>query len=231
MLNRLKSKPVAIIAAVLIASLLVTGFAYRVASTSRGKGIVSASAVRTPQVTPTNPPTPTPLPTPSLTPTPTPLPAPDPASVLGIDSTPTEHFPGIPWIRLGYPTCGWGNLTGSTLRNTVAAFHSQGVHILLITCQAASSGPRLLNAQQLADVAQSGADAIQCGNEEMKADSQTTYVTPVDFARYYDLCVREVHAVQPNVPVIMGALDPHVGGVDYGPLYYQLGYIIRCKQP
>jgi hypothetical protein len=104
-----------------------------------------------------------------------------------------------------------------------------GIHVLLITCQPAPSGPRLFNTQQLADVAQGGADAVQCGNEQMKIDPFTTYLTPSDFARYYDLCARAVHAVQPTTPVLMGALDPHVGGVDYQPLLDQVNYLNQMQ--
>ena len=111
------------------------------------------------------------------------------------------------------------------LFRSVRDYHHRGYHVLLITCQPAASGPLLYNTQQLDDVAQSGADAVQCGNEEMKMNYFTTYVPPTNFARYFDLCARAVHAVQPNVPVLLGALDPLVSGVDYQGLYNQVNYL------
>ncbi len=209
--------------AILVASVLVTTFAYRIATT----GISQASPASTPgPVTPAA--SPTQISTPTFGMTPTVSPTANPAKILGIDSIPPQWVPGLSWVRIGYPTCGRGP-SGSALKNAIQSLHAQGVHVLLTTCQAASSGPRLLNTQQLDDVAQSGADAIQCGNEEMKNDIHTTYVSPLNFARYYDLCQRAVHAIRPNVPTIMGALDPLVGGVDYAGLYYQVGYLEQMQ--
>ena len=34
-----------------------------------------------------------------------------------------------------------------------------------------------------------------------------------------------MHAVQPNIPVILGSLDPHVGWIDYGQLQQQVRYL------
>ncbi len=136
---------------------------------------------------------------------------------------------GIPWVRVGYPTCGSGGVTGTALQNVVAGFHSHNIHVLLIICQAASSGQVLFATQQFDDVAQAGADAVQCGNEQMKYGPQNMYVTPADFARFYDLCSSAVHRLQPNVPVLMGALDPHVGGIDIVPLYQQVNYLNQMQ--
>src|SRR5215471_16946159 len=54
--------------------------------------------------------------------------APDanPASVLGIDAGPPSLYPGIPWERLNYATCGNG-LAGNALRQTIQFDHLQGV--------------------------------------------------------------------------------------------------------
>jgi hypothetical protein len=53
----------------------------------------------------------------------------------------------------------------------------------------------------------------------------TTYIPPADFARYFDLCVRTEHAVHPGVPVLLGSLDPKVGGVDFQGLSDQVAYL------
>jgi hypothetical protein len=217
--NRPKRKFLIAGVVVLVASVLVTTFAYRIART----GISQASPASTPgPVTPAA--SPTRISTPTFGTTPTVSPTANPAKILGIDSIPPQLVPGLSWVRIGYPTCG-GGPSGSALKNTIQSLHAQGIHVLLTTCQAASSGPRLLNTQQLDDVAQSGADAVQCGNEEMKMNAFTTYVPPANFARYFDLCARAVHAVQPNVPVLLGALDPLVSGVDYQGLSNQVNYL------
>src|SRR5579875_375901 len=151
--------------------------------------------------------------------------------ILGIDAgTDLYDYSGIAWIRLSYPTCGWGSLRGNALEQTIADYHRQGIHVLLIVCQAASGGPMLYNSQLFNDVAQGYADAVQCGNEEMKYDPPSTlYVPPQNFARFYDLCEKAVHAVDPNTPVLLGSLDPHVGGVDFGPLQSQVQYLNQVQ--
>ena len=75
------------------------------------------------------------------------------------------------------------------------------------------------------DAAQGGADAVQCGNEQMKAGRYNSYIPPAIFARFFYLCQRAIHLVRPEVPAIIGATDPQVGGTDYGPLYGQVGYL------
>ena len=169
-------------------------------------------------------PTPTPIVTPTLIPTPTSPPLP-PAPTLGVEGDPQTTYPGIPWVRIGYPTCGNGNLSGSLLKSTILHYHDQGIRVLLTICQQ-STGPSLFDPAPLNDVAQGGADAVQCGNEEMKYDPPyTRYIAPADFARYFDLCEHAMHAVRPNIPVLLGSLDPHVGGIDYGPLASQVDYL------
>src|SRR5947207_1060187 len=78
---------------------------------------------------------------------------PNPATVLGVDSDPGTYYAGIHWVRLGYPTCGWGDLSGNHLKTTMRNYHNLGLHVLLIICQAAPSGPRLFAQQQFTDVA------------------------------------------------------------------------------
>lgn len=165
-------------------------------------------------------------PSPSTTTVPI-LPPVNPASVQGIGNA--YQLDGISWVRVSYPSCGGGGLAGTDLQKAVAGFHSHNLHVLLIICQAAASGQNLFNIQQFNDVAQANADAVQCGNEQMKYDTQTRYVTPQDFAQFYDLCSSTVHKLQPNVPVLMGALDPHVGGIDVMPLYRQVSYLNQMQ--
>lgn len=160
--------------------------------------------------------------TPSTTPTPL-LPPVNPASVQGIASA--LQLTGISWVRVSYPTCGGGGPTGADLQTLVTNFHSHAMHVLLVLCQSDT----LFATQQFNDVAQAGADAVECGNEQMKYDTQTKYITPADFARFYDLCSSAVHRLQPYVPVLMGSLDPHVGGIDIVPLYRQVSYLNQMQ--
>jgi hypothetical protein len=161
---------------------------------------------------------------PPITPVATPSGVP-PTSVLGIqgDASTITSFPGIPWVRLGYPTCVTSNLSGQTLKDTISSYHSQGMRVLLTYCQ--TRGSSLLNTNLLDDAAQSGADAVQCGNEQMKQSDATTYVAPALFARFYDLCQSAMHAVQPNIPIILGAMDPWVVPNDNAQLMNQVHYL------
>jgi hypothetical protein len=103
-------------------------------------------------------------------------------------------------------------------------YHRQGVRVLLTICQQ-SSGPSLFDTKPLNDAAHGGADAVQCGNEEMKNSLDTRYITPQNFAKYFDLCQGAIHKVNSNVPVILGSLDPHVGWVDIAQLNGQVNYL------
>ncbi|MGH2495015.1 MAG: hypothetical protein ACRDIV_09965 [Ktedonobacteraceae bacterium] len=145
-------------------------------------------------------------------------------SVLGIsgNAPTTSSYPGIPWVRLGYTTCG-SNLSGQVLKDTIGIYHSQGMRVLLTYCQ--TSGDSLFATNPLNDVAQAGADAVQCGNEQMKQSTTTLYVTPERFARFYDLCQSAVHAVNPAIPVILGAMDPLVVPDDGAKLMNQVHYL------
>ena len=222
--TRLKRKILITGAIVLVVSVLIATFAYRIATWQ-----TSPVATPTPIARVLSP-TLIPSPTFGMTPTPTPTVSPtaNPAKILGVDSIPPQFVPGLSWIRLGYPTCGNG-LSGTALKNKIQSLQERGLHVLLVTCQSPNLS-RLLNPKPLQDVAQSGADAVECGNEQMKYDPPlTAYVPPDAFAKYYDLCQRLVHAVHPTVPALMGSLDPHVGGVDYQPLVNQVNYLNQMQ--
>ena len=184
---------------------------------------------------PTATPSPTPSPTPTLPPTPTPipivtLPTVSPSQIRGVDDSANTQYPGISWRRVGYPTCGWGNLTGKTLFDTIQNYHKQGIRVLLTVCQGPNNN--VYNPKQLADAAQGRADAVQCGNEEMKYDPSVAflYVEPQNFAKFYDACEHAMHAVRSDIPVLLGSLDPHVGGIDYQPLLNQVAYLNSMQQ-
>ncbi len=185
----------------------------------------TATVAKTP--VPTHTPTPTPSPTPDPTPTPVPTPAYPPgvapSHVLGVVADTQTPFKGIPWVRVSYATC-VGSTKGAALKNTIAQFHSQGVRVMLSLCQWATDS-RLFNTSIMNDAAQGGADAVQCGNEQMKAGQYNRYVPPNIFAKFFDLCGQAMHAVRPGIPIIIGSLDPHVGGIDYYPLVQQASYL------
>ncbi len=159
-----------------------------------------------------------------------PLPPVEAASkVLGIEGDPKTNYAGVPWVRLAYPTCGGGNLKGTTLRTTIEAYHKAGTRVLLTFCQ--GTNEHLYNQDQLTDAAQGLADAVQCGNEEMKLDPTVAflYITPDNFARFYDACQRTMHAVRPEIPVLLGSLDPHVGGIDTQLIQGQVSYLDQMQ--
>ena len=148
----------------------------------------------------------------------------DPASTLGIAVNVPSHLPGMPWVKLGYPTCGQGDQSGSSLKNTIQSYHNQGMSVLLIVCQPNPS--QLFNTGILNDAAQGRADAVQCGNEEMKYDpGYTNYVAPNKFARFFDLCQSAMHRVNPSIPILLGAMDPHVAHYDTALLLGQVHYL------
>ena len=215
--NNAKGKFLIIAIVVLVCSTLVAVVAYRAATVKP----TATTPKKTPTIgiTPTT--QPTILPTPTLTPTPTPLPL---GPILGIESNLTNSYAGIPWTRFGYRTCGVNTLSGDALKTAIADEHRQGVRVLVTTCQ--TRGASLYDTKTLQDVADSGANAVQCGNEEMKYDpGNTIYVPPANFARYFDLCQHTMHSVRPDMPVLLGSLDPHVGGIDYQPLVDQVNYL------
>ncbi len=218
MWNSAKGKFLIIAIIVLVCSTLVAAFAYRTASTAH-RTPTTTTTVKKPSIGITPTILATTLPTPTPTPTPLPL-----GPVLGIESNLSTTYSGIPWVRFGYPTCGVNKLSGVKLKTAIADEHSQGVRVLLTTCQ--TKGASLYDTKTLQDVADSGADAVQCGNEQMKYDpGNTSYVPPANFAKYFDLCEHTMHAVRPDLPVLLGSLDPHVGGIDYQPLVNQVAYL------
>jgi len=214
-----KGKLLIVALVVLVCSTLVVAFAYHIATTAHvtptATPIVKKPTVGiTPTTLPTTPPTPTP------TPTPKPLPL---GPILGIQSDLTSTYANIPWVRASHD-CSSKKSNLDALRSAIAVLHSKGVRVLMIPCQL--TGSALLNPTPITDVAQSGADALQCGNEEMKYDpGLTTYIAPADFARYFDLCTRITHAVRASIPVLLGSLDPQVGGVDFQGLANQVAYL------
>lgn len=102
-------------------------------------------------------------------------------------------------------------------------FHRLGVRVMLTICQWANDA-RLYNTTILNDAAQGAPDAVQCGNEQMKSGRYNLGVSAGVFAKFFDLCQQAVHAVRPEIPVIIGSNDPHVGGVDYAPLVQEVSY-------
>src|SRR5690242_5474373 len=120
MYNRSKMTFPTLFALILAASIVGVLFA------SCGTSTPQSSA----QVTPTptySAPTPGGSPAPSTTPTPL-LPPVNPASVQGIASA--LQLQGVPWVRVSYPTCGGGGVSGADLQKLIASFHSHTIHVL-----------------------------------------------------------------------------------------------------
>ncbi len=214
--NNMKGRFLIIAIIVLVFSILLATFAYRMATTVNVKPTPTATTpAKTPLATPSL------VITPTTQPTPTPLPL---GPIRGIESDLKTTYSGIPWVRFGYQTCGVNKLSGNALRAAIEEMHSEGIRVLVTTCQ--SNGPSLYDTKTLNDIAVSGADAVQCGNEQIKYDPQhTIYVPPASFARYFDLCERKMQAVRPDRPVLLGSLDPRVGGVDFQGLANQVNYL------
>jgi len=147
-----------------------------------------------------------------------------PAAVLGIVADTEKPFSDIPWVRVSYVTCVSSGPSGDALKMTVARFHSIGVRVMLSLCQWARD-VRLYDMKIMNDVARAGADAVQCGNEQMKTGKYNMGVPPAIFAKFFDLCQQAMHAVRPDIPVIIGSNDPRVGGVDYQGLASQAHYL------
>ena len=148
-----------------------------------------------------------------------------PGTVLGIqgDANTVNSYPGIPWVRLSYPTCIASDLSGQVLKDTISAYHAQGMGVMLTYCQ--TNGASLFDLNGLNDVAQAGADAVQCGNEQMKQSGTTSYVAPENFARFFDLCQSAVHVLHPTIPIILGSMDPLVVPDDDAKLMDQVHYL------
>jgi hypothetical protein len=229
LLNLLKKPSIVLFIIVLIGCIVLSVLAYRTT-------IIGGRLQPTPIAQTTSKASPTPVAKSTATSTAlqglTVLPVQSPSSVLGVDANnPADAYPGVPWVRLGYTSCGSGNLQGTTLRNVIQQYHSQGIRVLLTYCQRGNNSG-LYNTAPLNDIAHANADAVQCGNEEMKQDVASVsflYIPPDRFARFYDMCERAVHAVRSNIPVLLGSLDPHVGGVDYQPLVDQANYLDQMQ--
>lgn len=153
---------------------------------------------------------------------------PNPASILGVAINGASSIPGITWVRLGYATCGAGNLSGAALKAEIQSYHQQGKLVLLTLCQPGAK--QLFNTTMFADAAQGNADAVQCGNEEMKYDpGLTNYVSPANFARFFDMCQSAVHQVNAQAFVLLGSLDPHVAKYDYWQLMSEVSYLNQVQ--
>src|SRR5437868_6754068 len=121
-------KPSTIIAVmVLLAGIVLSVLAYRI---TIGRHLLGGNAIPAPTVTVTAAATATPAKT-----TPGLPPVQDPAQILGIQGDQDSSYPGISWVRLGYPTCGWWDLRGKVLQNTIQAYHKAGTRVLLTVCQ------------------------------------------------------------------------------------------------
>jgi hypothetical protein len=151
----------------------------------------------------------------------------DPATVMGVALNGTTPLAGISWVKLGYPSCGIGNQNGSALQNTIVGLHRQGINVLLIYCQPVPS--QLFNTAWLNDAAQARADAVQCGNEQMKTGKYNNYIPPDKFARFFDLCQGAMHAVNASIPVVLGSLDPLVYPYDRIVMMGQVHYLDQMQ--
>ena len=149
-----------------------------------------------------------------------------PETILGIQGNPQISYPGIPWVRLGYPTCGSSPVIGQVgqmLKSIINTYHNQGIHVMLTYCQ--TSGDSLFDTNRLKDAAQGEADAVQCGNEQMKQSTVTTYIAPERFAKFFDLCQSAMHGLRPDIPIILGAMDPLIVPDDNAKLANQVHYL------
>jgi hypothetical protein len=145
-------------------------------------------------------------------------------TILGIQGDGQTPYPGIGWMRLPYATCGNSNLSGQKLVNTIQSYHQQGIRVLLDVCQPDLSA--ILDPTYLQDAAAGKADAVQCGNEQMKYHPpETRYVPPYLYAQFYDLCQRTMHAQHSSAFTLLGSLDPHVVGPDNKLLAQQVTYL------
>ena len=210
---------------VVMTLLLVTTLGVLASCTS-----ASQQAVTPKKATPK--PTPTATPAPSPTPTPKPTPTVEPLHILAVEHDPSKimgvegiAYPGVGWARVGHSTCGASAHRGSALRAMLENYHKQGIRVMLTICQG-SYGDDVLR-----DAAQSQPDAVQCGNEQMKQDAAVSflYMSPDQFAHFYDRCERIMHSVRPGIPIVLGSLDPHVSGADYQIMLGQVYYLDQVQ--
>jgi hypothetical protein len=222
-LKYVKTSSLVVFVLVLLGSFFLATFSYRMLITIQQASAVSLTA--TPAIPVTSP---TSIGTTTGTPATTYPSIVSPAAVLGIVADTQYPFEGIPWVRLGYGTCFGNVMKGDVLKTTVARYHSQGVRVMLSLCQWASD-EQLFNMNILNDASQGAADAVQCGNEQMKQGPANRYVPPAIFAKFFDLCQHAMHAIRSDIPIIIGANDPHVGGIDYQPLVDQAHYLDKMQ--
>nr|BBH94633.1 hypothetical protein KTA_28320 [Thermogemmatispora argillosa] len=224
--STLKRSTLLLSVAIMLSSVALTALAYRVALAGiEGKDATPTPVPMAQQPTPTPTPAPTLTATPTPTPTPTPSPTRNPATILGVEGRIAAAAGGISWVRLGAHSCGAAGLQGTALKQAIASMHAAGFHVLLTLCQPSAGPPRLYDPNIIQDAASAGADAVQCGNEQMKLDAWTTYVTPERFARFYDLCAQAVHTYDPGAKVILGSVDPLVVPNDYSKLMGRVAYL------
>jgi hypothetical protein len=225
LLNVLKKPAGVTLIIVVLVAIVLALLSYRLVNTSPVQTEVTA--------TPKQQATPTPQPTAAakVSPTPTPLilPVVDRSKILGIAGQPGINYTDISWVRLSSPTCGWGNLSGNVLKNTIQTYHKQGIRVLFTICQ--HNGPDLVDTAAFNDAAQAYPDAVQCGNEEMKQDPSVSflYVAPSQFAQFYNACESAIHKVRASTPVILGSLDPHVAGPDLQLMENQVSYLNQMQ--
>jgi hypothetical protein len=216
---------------VVIVSTVLSVLAYRLTVGQQASSAPTAITAPIPTLPPSPTIPPTAVPRKNTTPAPIILPPQDPTQIQGLDpgpsSTADKAFPGISWFRIGYPSCGWGDLKGQTLKNAIQHYHSKGIRVLFVVCQT-----RNMNSVDWNGIAHSYPDAVQCGNEEMKQDPSVAflYSPPAQFARFYDRCASAIHAVNPKTPTLLGSLDPHVAGPDYQLMQGQASYLNEMQQ-
>src|SRR5260370_17520822 len=94
-------------------------------------------------------------------------------TVLGIqgDATTFNSYPGIPWVRLSYPTCVASDLSGQVLKDTISTYHTQGMRVLLTYCQ--TNGASLFEMNQLNDISQMEPDAVHYGTNRLNQITPT----------------------------------------------------------
>jgi hypothetical protein len=224
-LRNIKRSTLLIAALVIVSSLALGGLAYRLALPTNSAGDRRPS----PGVATQSPVTPSVALTPGPTVTPTPLPTANPATIRGIDGQNAAAMAGISWVRFGARSCGPAGLQGEALRTSIRSMHAMGIHVLLTLCQPGAGPPQLYDQTIIQDAASAGADAVQCGNEQMKQSTMTLYVTPERFARFYDLCAQAVQTLDPGAKVILGSIDPLVVPYDDGQLMERVAYLDQMQ--
>lgn len=221
-LNVLKKPASVTLIVVVVIGVVLAAFVYRLVSASPEQ--VQATQLPAKQAS-----SPTPIAHASPTAASLILPVQDRSKILGIAGGSETDYTGIPWVRLSHPSCGWGDLHGNVLKQTIQRYHHQGIRVLFSICQ--SNNKSLLDTAKFDDAAQAYPDAVQCGNEQMKQDTSVSflYVPPAQFAKFYDLCEKSIHKVRAETPVILGSLDPHVAGADYQLLMDQVNYLAQMQ--